>query len=84
MTIIKYVFYITLLIFIQKPLIAEDNELVIGLLKYGSVNWEIDIIEKNKLDKKNNIILKKKFFSSKNAAAIALQGKNPISAPVKP
>ena len=44
MTIIKYVFYITLLIFIQKPLIAEDNELVIGLLKYGSVNWEIDIM----------------------------------------
>ena len=75
MTIIKYVFYITLLIFIHTPLIAEDNELVIGLLKYGSVNWEIDIIEKNKLDKKNNIILKKKFFSSKNAAAIALQGK---------
>ena len=57
-----------------KPVITEENVLNIGLLKYGSVNWEIDIIKHNNLDKKNNFVIKKKFFSTKNAAAVALQG----------
>ena len=75
MKIIKY--FIHSLIF---PLFLTFNayaldEITIGLLKFGSVNWEMDIIEKNELDKKNNINIKKKFFSNKNAAAIALQGK---------
>ena len=54
---------------------AEVGTLNIGLLKYGSVNWEMDIIKHNELDKKNNITINKKFYSTKNAAAIALQGK---------
>ncbi len=60
------------IIFVSKSYGSE--EINIGLLKFGSVNWEMDIIEKNNLDKKNNINIKKKFFSSKNAASIALQG----------
>ena len=55
--------------------VAEEKVLNIGLLKYGSVNWEINIIKENNLDKKNNVVIKEKFFSTKNAAAIALQGK---------
>ena len=75
MKIKKYLLSLFLILFTYKNLLAEKNELVIGLLKYGSVGWEIDIIKNNNLDKKNNVEIKTKFFSSKNAATIALQGK---------
>ena len=75
MKIIKSFLLLALFTLVFNPTTAEENVLNIGLLKYGSVNWEIDIIEHNNLDKKNNIIIKKKFFSTKNATAIALQGK---------
>lgn len=65
---------LTLFILVFSPSIADEKTLNIGLLKFGSVNWEINIIEKNNLDKKNNVVIKKKFFATKNAAAIALQG----------
>ena len=75
MKTIKNLFVLVLFTLILNPIIAEENVLNIGLLKWGSVNWEMDIIKKNELDKKYNITIKKKFFSTKNAAAIALQGK---------
>ena len=75
MKFFNYFFLIFLIIFSFVDTKAEENTLNIGLLKWGSVNWEMNIIEHNKLDKKNNVIIKKKFFSTKNAAAIALQGK---------
>ena len=76
MKTINYLFIIIFSVLAIKPSTAEENVLHIGLLKWGSVNWEIDIIEHNKLDKKNNITIKKTFFSTKNANAIALQGKS--------
>ena len=75
MKFFNHFFLIFLIIFSFVDTKAEENTLNIGLLKWGSVNWEMNIIEHNKLDKKNNVIIKKKFFSTKNAAAIALQGK---------
>ena len=76
MKIIKNLLLLTFFTLVFNPIAAKENVLSIGLLKYGSVNWEIDIIKHNKLDKKNNFAIKKKFFSTKNAAAIALQGKS--------
>ena len=76
MKTINYLFIVIFFVLTIKPSIAEENVLHIGLLKWGSVNWEIDIIEHNKLDKKNNITIKKTFFSTKNDNAIALQGKS--------
>ena len=76
MKTINYLFIIIFFVLTIKPSTAEENLLRIGLLKWGSVNWEIDIIEHNNLDKKNNITIKKTFFSTKNANAIALQGKS--------
>ena len=76
MKIIKNLLLLTFFTLIFNPIVAKENVISIGLLKYGSVNWEIDIIKHNKLDKKNNFSIKKKFFSTKNAAAIALQGKS--------
>jgi NitT/TauT family transport system substrate-binding protein len=75
MRIILYiiVFFLSI-IFSANVVFAKNNEITIGLLKFGTVNWEIDIIKTNKLDQKNNIKIKTKFFANKNAAAIALQG----------
>ena len=75
MNTIKNFLIIILFTLVFNQVIAEENVLSIGLLKYGSVNWEIDIIKENNLDKKNNVVIKEKFFSTKNSAAIALQGK---------
>ena len=75
MKTVKNLLLLALFTLVFNPTIAKDNVLSIGLLKYGSVNWEMDIIEHNNLDKKNNFVIKKNFFSTKNAAAIALQGK---------
>ena len=75
MKIIKNFLLLALFTLVFNPIVAKENVLTIGLLKYGSVDWEMNIIEHNKLDEKNNFLIKKKFFSTKNAAAIALQGK---------
>ena len=68
MKIIKNLLLVILLALMFNPVIAEENVLNIGLLKWGSVNWEMDIIKHNELDKKNNIVIKKKLFYIKNAA----------------
>ena len=46
----------------------------IGTLQYGSVNWELKLIEELELDKKNSFDLEIVELASKNAAAVALQG----------
>ena len=72
----KYIF-ITL-VFITKYSLTFAVELPsvkIGVLQYGSVNWELDLIKELELDKKNNINVEIVQLASKNAAAVALQGK---------
>ena len=53
MKIVKNLLLLTLFTLVFNPTIAKEKVLSIGLLKYGSVNWEMDIIEHNNLDKKN-------------------------------
>ena len=62
MKIIKNLLLLTLFTLVFNPTIAKENILTIGLLKYGSVDWEMNIIEHNNLDKKNNFLIKKKIF----------------------
>lgn len=45
----------------------------IGLLKYGTVSWEVATIEAQGLDKKYGLVLDVRGFASSHAAAIALQ-----------
>lgn len=45
----------------------------VGVLKYGTVNWEIAVIKHYQLDKKYNINLQVRPLSNKNASAVALQ-----------
>jgi len=45
----------------------------VGVLKYGTVNWEIEVIKHYQLDKKHNFDLQVMPLSNKNASAVALQ-----------
>jgi len=47
----------------------------VGVLKYGTVNWEIAVIKHYQLDKKYNFNLQVMPLSNKNASAVALQSK---------
>jgi len=47
----------------------------VGVLKYGTVNWEMDVIKHYQLDKKYRFNLQVMPLSSKNASAVALQSK---------
>ncbi len=47
----------------------------VGVLKYGTVNWEIAVIKHHQLDKKYRFNLQVKPLSNKNASAVALQSK---------
>lgn len=48
--------------------------LKIGVLKFGTVNWEIDVIKANGLDAKNGVAVEMTELASNDATRIALQG----------
>ncbi|MBJ58075.1 MAG: ABC transporter substrate-binding protein [Rickettsiales bacterium] len=51
------------------------KEIKVAVLKFGSVNWELDVISHHKLDKKYNINIKKLVMTNKDAATIAFLSK---------
>ena len=53
---------------------SEANNIKIGSLQYGSVNWELKLIKDLELDKQNGFNIEIVELASKNAAAVALQG----------
>ncbi len=53
-----------------------QNSLKIGVLAFGTVNWELDVLKHNNLDKKNGFDLEIINLASKNAQLVALQGKD--------
>ncbi len=56
---------------------ASNDELKtvrVGVLKFGTVNWELDTIKRFNLDQKNGIKLEVTGVVGKNASAIAIQG----------
>lgn len=52
------------------------EKLKVGVLAFGTVNWELDVIKHNKLDIKNGFELEVVKLASKNATSIALQSKS--------
>ena len=54
---------------------AQSN-LRIGVLAYGTVNWELDVIKHHNLDKKNGFNLDIVNLASKNAQLVSLQAKD--------
>ncbi len=74
----KCFFYILLTItfVINFVSIIKANSIKIAVLKYGSVNWEYDVIKHHKLDKKNNIKIQKVELTNKDASAVAFLSKS--------
>jgi NitT/TauT family transport system substrate-binding protein len=56
--------------------IQASEKLKLGVLTYGTVNWELDVIKHHKLDFKNGFDLEIVKLASKNASTIAFQGKS--------
>lgn len=52
-----------------------QNKLKVGVLAYGTVNWELDVLKHNNLDKKYGFELEIIQLASKNAQLVALQAK---------
>lgn len=53
--------------------LQAQNKLRIGVLSYGTVNWELDVLKHNNFDKKNNFELEIVKLASKNASSVAFQ-----------
>ncbi len=71
--IYKFFFLVTF-VFCLSYTSSFAKKIRIGTLQYGSVNWELKLIEELELDKKNSFELEIVELASKNAAAVALQG----------
>ncbi len=52
---------------------AADDAIRIGVLKFGTVNWELDVIKTQGLDRKEGFTLEVLGLASKNATSVALQ-----------
>lgn len=63
---------VLVVLFLISNIFALDK-LKVGVLAFGTVNWELDVIKHNKLDEKNGFELEVVKLASKNATSIALQ-----------
>ncbi len=59
--------------FFLSSYVVAQPEVRVGVLKFGTVNWEIDVIKHHQLDKKFQFDLTVTALASKNASAVALQ-----------
>ena len=53
---------------------AEPGVLKVGVLKFGTVNWELDVIKHHKLDEREGFTLEVQAFGGNDAADVALMG----------
>jgi NitT/TauT family transport system substrate-binding protein len=58
---------------LSHPARAEPSQVRLGLLKFGTVAWEIETIRHHGFDRKNNLTLEIRELASNEAAKIALQ-----------
>ena len=65
---------VTACIFILSTQI-KAADIKLAVLKYGTVNWELDVIKEHKLDEKYNLNIEVTYLTNKNASAIALMSK---------
>jgi len=53
---------------------AETVPLKLGVLKFGTVNWELNVLKHHKLDAKHGLDVQVNGFAGKQASSVALQG----------
>ena len=70
----KYLLSIVLILIISlySQKYANSNDIKLAVLKYGTVNWELNVIKHHKLDEKYGINIDITYLTNKNASAIAL------------
>ena len=56
------------------PMAQAETNVKVGVLKFGTVNWELDVMKFNKYDKKQGINVEVVKYGSGNTAKIAMQG----------
>ena len=79
--IIHRVFFIAVLL-VSSTLIAKEESsknqelepIKVGVLKFGTVNWVLDVIKEHQLDKKHGVDIQVVALGSKNATHVAIQG----------
>ncbi|AWM85460.1 hypothetical protein C4E04_00970 [Microvirga sp. 17 mud 1-3] len=60
--------------FVLQPAFAQDHQPIkIGLLRFGTVAWEIDALRHEGLDHKHGIAIIPVEFASNEAAKVSLQ-----------
>ena len=74
-TILKRVL-LTFLLFIIPFANSWAESIDLAVLKYGTVNWELNVIKHHGLDQKHNIKLNITYLTNKNAASIALMSED--------
>jgi NitT/TauT family transport system substrate-binding protein len=67
---IKTILIVSVILVFSSQINAADIKLAV--LKYGTVNWELNVIKEHKLDEKYNINIDITYLTNKNASAIAL------------
>lgn len=72
----RYCCFTILLLIASVTLAAESNFPVVkvGVLKFGTVNWLLDVIKHHQLDTKHGIELQVLPLGSKNATHVSIQG----------
>ena len=68
---LKYKKYLIILFLIFISCSGFSKDLKVAVLKFGSVNWELDVLNYHGLDEKFNLKIKKIQMTNKDAAAIA-------------
>lgn len=74
---LKAVLGVTVIVFamsLMSPSLAAPLTIRVGVLKFGTVNWELDVIKAHQLDKDQGFTLEIIPFASKQATATALHG----------
>jgi NitT/TauT family transport system substrate-binding protein len=69
----KIAWFILVLVAFEPAFAQEDQAIRVGVLRFGTVAWEIDTIRHERLDHKHGIVLVPVEFASNEAAKVALQ-----------
>lgn len=70
---VRILVFATLIVTVAPPPLASAREPVrIGVLKFGTVNWELDVIKTHDLDRQEGIDLQVVEFAGRDATSVAL------------
>ncbi|XSG84227.1 MAG: ABC transporter substrate-binding protein [Methylohalobius sp. ZOD2] len=70
----RFRLYLTALICLSFSAHAAASQLTLGALAYGTLNWELTVVEREGLDKQHGFDLKVRELANPQASRIALQG----------